>query len=157
MDVEALRPDLLPVFAATTLRTYADTDFALVSLPPRVYVELLAALVPLHDLRFQAIVREPAEVSLIAPCDLWARIAGGFPDATVDAPWKLITFDISIPLDVYGYLEQITHLCARQGSSVIVASGYSTDHLLVAAAHYPAVLDALQAFIDRCRATVPAG
>jgi hypothetical protein len=152
MDVDTVRPDLLPVFAATTLRTYGDTEFVLVSLPPRVYFELLTALAPLHDLRFQAIIREPAEVSLIAPFDLWARIAGRFPDATVDVPWKLITLDISIPLDVYGYLEHITHLCAQQGSSVIVASGYSTDHLLIAAAHYPAVLNALQAFLDRCRA-----
>src|SRR5437870_1239727 len=74
MDVEALRPELAQVFAATHLRTYVDTDFALVSLPPAAYFELLSALAPLHDLRFQATVREPGEVTLIAPRDLWERI-----------------------------------------------------------------------------------
>ena len=63
------------------------------------------------------------------------------PGVTVDTPWRLITLDISIPLDVYGYLEVITGLVAEQGASVLVASGYSTDHLLIPADYYPAVRD----------------
>jgi len=159
MDVELVRPELRQVFAATQLLTYPEMEFALVSLPPRSYYEVLAALAPMHDMRFQTIVREPAEVTLIAPRDLWERISTRFPTATVDVPWMLITLDISIPLDVYGYLEQIARLCAAQGASLLVASGYSTDHLLITADHYQGVLETLQGFIEHCRtaAAEPAG
>lgn len=155
MDVESIRPELCRVFAATKLLTDGGVDFALVSLPPASYFELLTALSAQHDLRFQATVRESAEVSLIAPQDLWERISYRFPAATVDAPWRLITLDISIPLDVYGYMEQVARVCADQEASVIVASGYSTDHLLVSAEHYLSVLSALQSFIGACRARRP--
>ncbi|HMA35467.1 MAG TPA: hypothetical protein VKY74_13440 [Chloroflexia bacterium] len=151
MDVEALRPDLRAVFAATRLRTDEETDFILVSLPPDSYYELLTTVASLRDTRFQATVRAPNEVTLIAPRDLWERISMGFPSATVDTPWKLITLDITLGLDVYGYIEQVARLCAGLEASLIIASGYSTDHLLINAEHYPAVRDALQSFIDRCR------
>ncbi len=153
MDAEALRPALRAVFAATRLRTDEATDYALVRLPPAAYPELAARLGALPDTRFQATVREPREVSLILAVDLWAQLAPAFVGATLDAPWRLITLDISIPLDVYGYLEVITRLCAAQGASLLVASSYSTDHLLIHSEHYPAVRTALQAFLDRCRLT----
>ncbi len=157
MGVEDMRVELRQVFAATNLRTHPEIDFSLVSLPPAGYAELLGALAAVHDGRFQSVVREPAELTLIAPNDLWLRVAGRFPHATVSTGWKLITLDITIPLDVYGYLEEVARLCASVGSSVIVAGGYSTDHLLVQMQHYPAVLAALQGFVDACRAASRTG
>lgn len=151
MDADALRPALRAVFAATRLQTDEATDYVLVRLPPAAYPALAVWLATLDDTRFQATVREPHELSLILAADLWAQLAPAFSEATLDAPWRLITLDISIPLDVYGYLEAVTRLCAAQGASLLVASSYSTDHLLVHSDHYRAVCVALQAFIDRCR------
>jgi hypothetical protein len=152
MGGETMRPELNTVFAATRLRLYEDTEFLLVRLPPHAYLPLLSGLVRLHDSRFQSVVRAPAEVTLIAPVDLWAGLRADFPEATIDTPWRLITLDITIPLDVYGYMEQVARVCAEQGASVIMVSAYSTDHLLVTDARYAATRDALQAFIDQCRA-----
>jgi hypothetical protein len=154
MDAEPLRADLYNVFAATNLITFPDIEFALVGLPSDSYYEVLTAIAAQRDPRFQATVRTPSEVTVIIPKDLWELISVGFPRATVDAPWKLISLDITIPLDMYGYLEQVTRVCAEQGASVMLASGYTTDHLLVAAERYQPVIAALQSFIDHCRSSV---
>jgi hypothetical protein len=151
MAVDTVRRELRAVFAATRLRLDEENTFTLVRLPTAAYPDLLLLLGSLRDLRFQATVREPAEVTLILPADLWDGIGAGYSGATVGTPWRLITLDITIPLDVYGYLEVIAGLCAEQGASLLVASGYSTDHLLIQAEYYPAVRDRLQAFIDECR------
>lgn len=156
MAVDALRPELRAVLAATRLRTADDLDLILVSLPAESYAELLGALARLRDPRFQTVVRERGEVTLVVPSDLWAGLSDYFTAHAVYAPWRLITLDITIPLDVYGYLEQVARACASAGAPVLVASGYSTDHLLIHADHYPAARAALQALIDRCRAAAPA-
>jgi hypothetical protein len=49
----------------------------------------------------------------------------------VDRDWKLITFDLVIPLQTIGFLAQVTAALANDHISVCALSSYSTDHILV--------------------------
>jgi hypothetical protein len=51
----------------------------------------------------------------------------------VDRDWKLITFDLVIPLQTIGFLAQVTAALANDHISVCALSSYSTDHILVKA------------------------
>lgn len=48
-----------------------------------------------------------------------------------DADWKIITFDMILPLDMVGWLAEVTDEFAEEGISILVLSSYSTDHVLV--------------------------
>ena len=48
-----------------------------------------------------------------------------------DGDWKIITFDMILPLDMVGWLAEITDEFAEEGISILVLSSYSTDHVLV--------------------------
>lgn len=45
--------------------------------------------------------------------------------------WKIITFDMLLPLDSVGFLATISKALAEEGISIFVVSAYSTDHILV--------------------------
>jgi hypothetical protein len=49
----------------------------------------------------------------------------------MDTNWKLITFDIVLPLQTIGFLAKVTTVLADECISVFVLSTYSTDHILV--------------------------
>ena len=45
--------------------------------------------------------------------------------------WKLITFDMVLPLQTIGFLAKVTTVLADEHISVCALSTYSTDHILV--------------------------
>lgn len=47
----------------------------------------------------------------------------------MDRDWKLITFDLVLPLQTIGFLTQVTTVLADDGISVCAHSSYSTDHV----------------------------
>lgn len=49
----------------------------------------------------------------------------------MDNDWKLITFDMVLPLQAIGFLAKVTTALADERISVYVLSTYSTDHILV--------------------------
>lgn len=51
----------------------------------------------------------------------------------MDRDWKLITFDLVLPLQTIGFLAQVTAALADSHISVCALSSYSTDHILVKA------------------------
>ncbi|HVT60120.1 MAG TPA: hypothetical protein VHR45_17215 [Thermoanaerobaculia bacterium] len=161
------------LWAATTLRV-APERYALVSLPPSQLAEA-AALLAGCTAAFCALVRERDEVSLTVPAELWAaartRLRAGAPGAPgapcdpgapgdprkpgdlfqEDAPYRVITFDIDLALNVVGYLAPATARLAAAGVPIVPQCAFRKDHLLVHETRIEAALGELQRLIDDCR------
>lgn len=48
-----------------------------------------------------------------------------------DTGWKVITFDMILPLNMVGWLAELSSELAGEGISILIVSAYSTDHVLV--------------------------
>ncbi|MBI2113179.1 MAG: ACT domain-containing protein [Candidatus Wildermuthbacteria bacterium] len=49
----------------------------------------------------------------------------------IDRDWKIITFDLLLPIDMVGFIATVANALAEEGISILVISSYSTDHILV--------------------------
>ena len=49
----------------------------------------------------------------------------------IDKGWKMLTFDMVLPLDLVGFLAKVARVLADENISVFAISAYSTDHILV--------------------------
>lgn len=49
----------------------------------------------------------------------------------IDKDWKIITFDMLLPLDMVGWIAKVSEILAEEGISILILSAYSTDHVLV--------------------------
>ena len=45
--------------------------------------------------------------------------------------WKILTFDMVLPLGLVGFLATVLKTLADEGISIYVISAYSTDHILI--------------------------
>lgn len=45
--------------------------------------------------------------------------------------WRIITFDMILPMDLVGFIAKISGAIAEEGVNILYISSYSTDHLLV--------------------------
>jgi hypothetical protein len=89
------------------------------------------ALAGLATGRFAGLVLERDEVSLAVSEDLW-RESPLRPEARSEAgPYRVITLDIDVDLDVTGYLAPAAALLAEAGVSIVPICAYLKDHLLV--------------------------
>jgi hypothetical protein len=124
--VKRVRLHLRNLFAGT--RLYCPKDrYAIVSLRKNVELgNLLPRLEP-----FSSIAFEKDEVSLILKQNLWKKCSSHYEGSKVAGPYRLITFDITIDLDVCGYFAAISKLLAEANISIIPASTYLRDHILV--------------------------
>lgn len=146
-----MREELVQMFAATNLLTEPEREFVLAKLPLSAYGQALNLLAWYNDPHFQTVIRAHDELTLVVSAELWERIAWELSAIEVDQHWRLITLDVTIPLDVFGYMEQVARICAACEASLVVQSGYSTDHLFIKAERYHDVVHSLDDFIKRCR------
>ncbi|MFC1558517.1 ACT domain-containing protein [candidate division KSB1 bacterium] len=49
----------------------------------------------------------------------------------VEKDWRILTFDMILPFGLIGFLAEISKALADEGISIIAASAFSTDHILV--------------------------
>mgnify|MGYP001567032320 CR=1 FL=1 len=49
----------------------------------------------------------------------------------INNDWKVITFDIILPLELIGFLALVAQALATENISIFVISSFSTDHILV--------------------------
>lgn len=88
-----------------------------------------AALVSRAGRAFVALVGERDEISLTLPDALRADVEA--LAARVAGPYRVLTFDLELELDVIGFLAPATERLAAAGVSVVPQCGFRTDHLLV--------------------------
>ncbi len=141
------------LLAATRLRVLADS-FVLARLPAAAYPALLGSLAQVAARGFFSLVRSAEETTLLAAEASWAEMADTWPDAAVEAGWRLITLEQTIALDVVGYLAPLAQALAASGVPLLVVSAFSTDHLLIREQHLPVALAALQQVIDDATRTM---
>jgi hypothetical protein len=49
----------------------------------------------------------------------------------IERGWKILTFDMTLPFELVGFLAKVSGALAEEGISIFVVSSYSTDHVLV--------------------------
>lgn len=137
------------IWARTTLRVWPER-YVLASLP----VERAAAaadLVAAQSGAFAALVVERDEVSLTASLGAWEASALRSQARAEAGPFRAITFDIDIELDVCGYLAPAAERLAAGGISIVPQCAYLKDHLLVHERQLPEALGVLEDLIRACR------
>ncbi len=74
-----------------------------------------------------AIIRDRKETT----CLVEEPVTAGRSVLAVDTGWKVITFDMSLPFSLVGFLARVSAALAGAGVSICALSAYSTDHILV--------------------------
>jgi len=49
----------------------------------------------------------------------------------IDRDWRIITFDMLLPLDLVGFIAKVAEALAEEGINILTLSAYSTEHILV--------------------------
>lgn len=139
------------LWAKTRIRVWPEA-VVLVSLPSERAAEA-ASLAGRASPGFVALIVERDEVSLTVPEALW-RSEPLRHDASAEAgPFRVITFDLGLDLEVCGYLGPAAFALASAGVPIVPQCAYRTDHLLVASEKLAAAVAALDALVAQARAT----
>jgi hypothetical protein len=113
-----------------------------------------AVLLASHPKRFAALIRERDEVSLTIAERPWRRSRLRRRAKAESGPFKAITFDIPLDLDVVGYMAPATARLATAGISIVPQCAFRKDHLLVPADKAVKALRALRKLVRDCRRPV---
>lgn len=143
-------PDMVPVFAATTLKLHPE-KFTLVSLP-LTEKEKSFELVKKFD-PFTTISVDHTEVSLILAQSDWNRIMSNFSEYESEGPYSAITFDIVLDLGLIGFLSVVSAILADEGISIYAVSTFLRDHILVKSNDTKRTMTVLGDLIQRCKDT----
>ncbi len=142
--------EMVPVFAATKLKLHPE-EFTLVSLPvseKEKALELFKSVEP-----FSTISVDHAEVSLILTEPEWNEMSSQFEKYESDGPYRAITFDIVLDLNLIGFLSVVSTVLAEEGISIFAVSTFLRDHILVKSSHTDRAMDAFGSLIQRCITT----
>ena len=136
-------------WARTTLHVWPG-GYLFASLPAERMADAaaLAAAGPAGD--FVALVRERDEIALTLPESSRAQLTA--LGARVDGPYRVLTFDVTLPLDLVGFLAPAAVRLAEAGVSIVPQCGFRTDHLLVRAADLDTARRVLEDFVRECAA-----
>lgn len=133
------------LWARTRLRVWPE-ETLLVSLGVDQLAEA-ARLVEQACEAFVALVLERDEVSLTVPQALWLGSGLGDRARAVAGPFRVITLDLDLELDVCGYLAPAAERLAEAGIPIVPQCAFRKDHLLVPAARLEAARAALEALV----------
>jgi hypothetical protein len=137
------------LWSKTTLHVWPET-YRLVSLP-RSATAQAAVLLADPGAAFFCLVLERDEVSLTVAADVWARSPLRAAARREAGPFKVITFDLDLDLEVTGYLAPAAEALAAAGVPIVPQCAFLKDHLLVPAAHAEMAVGTLSALIDSAR------
>ena len=138
-------PPLRAALAAAQVVVGPD-ELALVQLPRPLAPRVAPVVSALPG--FWSLTLDDLELTLVLPTADWQKLAPSWPEATVARPYRLLTFDLPLPLDLVGFLAAVSAALAAKGLSIYALSAFTRDHLLVRAEDLPAaaaVLAALRA------------
>jgi len=97
------------------------------------------------------LLRERDEVSLTVPETAWAGSPLQRRAVAQAGPYRAITFDLDIALEVCGYLAPAAQRLAEAGIPIVPQCGYRKDHLLVLESQLATAVDVLEGLIGSCR------
>jgi hypothetical protein len=139
--------EMVPVFAATKLKLHPE-EFTLVSLPlsdKEKALELFKGVDP-----FSTISVDHSEVSLILREPEWSEMSSQFEVYVSEGPYRAITFDIVLDLNLIGFLSVVSAVLVDEGISIYAVSTFLRDHILVKSSQADKAMNALGSLIQRC-------
>jgi len=137
-------------WARTALHVWPE-KYVLVSLPTSSLTQA-ANIVAFSTRTFAALVLERDEVSLTLPEEVWK--AHALKANSQDGPYRAVTFDLSLDLDVFGYFAPAAVRLANAGVSIVPQSAYLKDHLLVHEKDLDQTVSTLEKLIKDCQIAV---
>jgi hypothetical protein len=138
------------LWARTRLHVWPDR-YVLVSLPVELGVKAAASAARARP-AFAAAVLERDEVSLTVPEQTWRSDPLRERARAERGPFRVLTFDLDLDLDVSGYLAPAAVALAEAAVPIVPQCAYLKDHLLVPAEQLDTALAALDALIAQARA-----
>jgi hypothetical protein len=124
--------------------------YLLVSLPVELAVKAAASAARARP-AFAATVLERDEVSLTVPEETWRSDSLRDRARAEAGPFRVISFDLDLDLDVSGYLAPAAAALAAAEVPIVPQCAYLKDHLLVPEEKLEAALAALDALIAEAR------
>lgn len=121
--------------------------FVLAGFPLAARGQALAALAQTAA-PFVQLIAEPDLITLVVPEEAWRTMSLAFADARVQAPFRVISFDLDLPDDLIGFLAVVSRAIAGAGVPILAICGYTKDHILVREPHLAAALAALEALVE---------
>jgi hypothetical protein len=117
------------LWAKTRIMLWPE-DYVLVSLPHAALVAA-ATLMAAAAGRFAAVVVEKEEVSLTLQRDAWSTASEKLDVLAIAGPYRVVTLDLAIDLNVSGYLLPAAKRLAQAGIAIVAQCAYRRDHLLI--------------------------
>jgi hypothetical protein len=139
------------VWARTRLLVWPD-PYVLASLRSG-DVEEAAALATHSAHAFAAVIVERDEVSLTIREDLWR--GSGLEARELQGPFRAITLDVDIDLDVCGYLAPAATRLAEAGVAIVPQCAFLKDHILVHERDLAPAVTALEMLIREAARNTP--
>jgi hypothetical protein len=93
---------------------------------------------------FAAVVVDEQETTVVCPADALSGVAGSEPALEVETGWRRITFPGPLPWELVGFLADVAGRLAAANVPFTSMSGFTTDHVLVRAAHCDLALAVLR-------------
>jgi hypothetical protein len=137
------------LWARTTLHVWPE-PYRLVSLPPTA-LGAAAALVSQASDGFSCLVRERDEVSLTLAAAAWAESPLRARARGDEGPFRVITLDLALDLDVTGYSAPAAEALAAARVPIVPQCAFLKDHVLVPEGDLPAAIVALEGLVARAR------
>jgi hypothetical protein len=96
---------------------------------------------------WSAFVRDGDEVTIVASDAAFASgVLGDVTPVAIEAGWRRITFPGPLPWELVGFLADVAQRLAGAHVPFTSMSGFTTDHLLVRAAHADLAVSVLRGF-----------
>jgi len=135
-------------WARTTVQVWPGR-YCLVSLPVERLAEVAGALAEASG--FAALVVERDEVSLTVPEDRWVRHPLRAAARSDAGPYRALTLDVNLELDLTGYLATAALRLAEAGVSIVPQCAFLKDHLLVPEEHLERAVGVLEALVREAK------
>lgn len=145
-----MNPRARALWAKAEFRVWPES-YRLVSLPPALLAEA-AELVQASATTFVALVRESAEVSLTIDESIWRYSRLKWQATHDDGPFRVITIDLAMDLDVVGFIAPALERLASAGVAVVPQCAHRTDHVLMHERDLATAEATLRALIAECAA-----
>lgn len=141
--------DIKKLWAKTSLYVWPE-NYWLVSLPVQNLSDALSVL-GYSSKEFITLILEKDEISL-SLSDRLLEIINSLPvDKKIAGPYKVITLNINLNLDICGYLLEAAKELAANGISIIPQCGYLKDHLVIKECDSEKAINVLNALIKKCQ------
>ncbi len=127
----------------------APETYALISLQPDKFQKLLenSEFSPRMTAPFM-IFKDKFEITLLLDEIDYAKIRNEIDNAKVENGFRLLTFDIELDFNVFGFLAEITRILAEAEIPIVALSAFSRDHILVKQENLAKALKVLGEYVE---------